>query len=356
MEPRDPGGPEPAVPLSALLARAWIAFAIEADNAAEAAAAGRPVGRLFRVSLAMWANGLRFIGEDGISVSELRTRARARCNIAGLERWGWITVGDPAAGRRDGYGSHRGVTAVTVLRPTRAGRYARRLWPQVIAENEQRWQDRFGAGPVGSLRQALRLHAGLLPYAPPEVHPSDGFRTGLTDGPAAAAEGNEDSLAGLLGQALTSLTVAHERGSRVSAPLGANFLRVIDGNVTRIADLPALAGVSKEAVAMATGYLTRHKLAEPGPRRSVTLTAAGHRALGDYRARAAGQQDPALRASLGAVLSQRAALAEGLVPPDGCWRGEKPYLAQTRRVLADPAAALPWQPMVLHRGGWPDGC
>ena len=62
-----------------------------------------------------------------------------------------------------------------------------------------------------------------------------------------------------------------------------------------------------------------------------------------------------LRAALDAVVSRREALAEGLVPPPGGWRGEKPYLAQTRRVLADPAAALPWQPMVLHRGGWPDG-
>jgi hypothetical protein len=354
MEPGEPSGDEPEVPLAALLARAWIAFAIEADNAAEAAAAGQPVGRLFRVSLAMWANGLRLIGEDGISAGELRTRARAACNVGGLERWGWITVGDPAAGRRDGYGTHRGVTAATVLRPTRAGRFARRLWPQVIAETEQRWQNRFGAGPVGSLRQALRPHAGLLPYAPPEVHPSDGFRTSLIDGPATAEE-NEESLAGLLGQALTSLTAAHERGSRESVPLGANFLRVIGGSVTRMAGLPALAGVSREAVAMATGYLTRHKLAEPGPQRSVTLTAAGRRALGDYRTRAAGQQDPALRASVEAVASQRAALAEGLVPPDGCWRGEKPYLAQTRRLIADPAAALPWQPMVLHRGGWPDG-
>jgi hypothetical protein len=141
----------------------------------------------------------------------------------------------------------------------------------------------------------------------------------------------------------------------VSVPLGANFLRVMDGGPARIAGLPALAGVSKEAVAMAAGYLIRARLAEPGPQRSLTLTAAGRAALGDYRARAAGQQDPVLRASLTAVLSQRTALEQGLVPPDGCWRGAKPYLAQTRRMLADPAAALPWQPMVLHRGGWPDG-
>ncbi len=52
------------VPLAALLSWGWIAFTIEADNAFEAAGSER-VGRLFRISLPMWANGLRFIGADG---------------------------------------------------------------------------------------------------------------------------------------------------------------------------------------------------------------------------------------------------------------------------------------------------
>ena len=48
-------------------------------------------------------------------------------------------------------------------------------------------------------------------------------------------------------------------------------------------------------------------------------------------------------------------LATGLTPyPDG-WRASKPYLRQTEAVLADPRARLPHYPMVLHRGGWPDG-
>ena len=300
----------------------------------------------------MWANGLRFIGADGISVAELRARARAACNIGGLERWGWITVGDAGGGRRAGYGSGRGVTSGTMLRVTRAGAYARRLWPEVVASTEQRWRDRFGGGVVDSLRGALRRYAGPIPSAPPEVHPPDGFRTHVVEG---QAPDEDEWLAGLLGQALTSLTLAHEQGSRVSLPLAANFLRVIGGEEVRIRDLPALSGVSREAVAMATGYLQRHGLAESGPQRSITLTAAGRAALGDYRARAAAGEDQVLRAALEAVVSQRETLAEGLVPPPGCWRGENPYLAQTRRVLADPAAALPWQPMVLHRGGWPDG-
>src|SRR5215469_7839350 len=277
---RDPSDVVSRVPLTTLLSWVWVAFAIEADNAVEAAGSER-VGRLFRISLPMWANGLRFIDEDGIRVGELRVRARAACNIGGLERWGWITVGDAGGGRREGYGSHRGVTSGTVLRATRAGAYARRLWPDVVAGIEQRWRDRFGDA-VSSLRDALRRYAGRMPSAPPEVHASDGFRTHVVEGPAPG----EDGLAGLLGQALARLTLGHEQDSLVSLPLAANFLRVIGGDVVRVRDLPALSGVSKEAVAMATGYLERNGLAESGSQRSVTLTAAGRAALGDYQARA----------------------------------------------------------------------
>jgi hypothetical protein len=319
-----------------LLSWAWIAFTIEADNAVEAASSG-DAGRVVRISMPMWANGLRFIDGDGITVGELQARARARCNIGGLERWGWITVGDAGAGRRDGYGTHRGVRNDTVLRTTRAGAGALRRWPLAVAD---------------SLQQALLPLAGQLPAAPPEVNPSDGFRTHVLPGPETEQDA---SLGALLGQALTALTLEHEQGSKVSRPAAANILRVIDDQVVRLRDLPPRSGVSREAAAMAVSYLVRKRLAEPRPERSVVLTAAGRDALGDYRARADHRASPALRACLEAVVAQRGALAEGLIPPDGGWRGQPPYLAQTRRLLADPAAALPWHPMVLHRGGWPDG-
>jgi len=348
---RDASGVAEQIPLTALLSWAWTAFAIEADNAVEAAGTER-IRRLFRISMPMWANGLRFIDNQGITVDDLQVRARAACNIGGLERWGWITVGETGAGRRPGYGTNRGVKGDTVLRPTRAGAYARRVWPQAVTDTEQRWRARFGDGPVGSLRETLALLAGPMPSSPPEVHAQDGFFTHVL--PAQA--GNEDdSLAGLLGRVLTGLTVEHEQGSEVSLPVGADVLRAIGDGTVRIRDLPQLSGVSKEAIAMATGFLDRNGLAELRPERSIALTAAGCGALADYRARAARHSDQDLRACLEAIVTQREALAAGLVPPDGGWRAEKPYLAQTRRVLADPAAALPWHPMVLHRGGWPDG-
>lgn len=119
--------PQP-VPLTSLLSWVWIAHTMEVDNAFEAAGSQR-IGRHFRISLPMWTNALRFIAEDGITVDALCREARAACNIGGLERWGWISVGDERGKRRDGFGTQRGVKGDTVLRPTRGGMYACRLWP-----------------------------------------------------------------------------------------------------------------------------------------------------------------------------------------------------------------------------------
>jgi len=67
----------------------------------------------------------------------------------------------------------------------------------------------------------------------------------------------------------------------------------------------------------------------------------------------------ALRRSLQSVTGQRdegqPRLAQGLRPYPGGWRAAKPYLQQTTARLQDPHRALPRYPMVLHRGGWPDG-
>jgi hypothetical protein len=62
-----------------------------------------------------------------------------------------------------------------------------------------------------------------------------------------------------------------------------------------------------------------------------------------------------LRKALAALLGQRAQLSEGLRPYPGGWRARKRYLEQTNAVIDDPVGRLPHYPMVLHRGGWPDG-
>jgi len=107
---------------------------------------------------------------------------------------------------------------------------------------------------------------------------------------------------------------------------------------------------------MAVSFLARRELGTVGSGGAVSLTATGRAALADHRRRVGADAGPeGLEEAVASVLDQPAALAAGLEPPAGCWRSERPYLTQTRRLLADPVAALPRHPMVLHRGGWPDG-
>jgi hypothetical protein len=127
---------------------------------------------------------------------------------------------------------------------------------------------------------------------------------------------------------------------------------------------------------MAVGVLARRSCAATGPDpaasrgKLVRLTPGGLAAQGDYlrlldaverrwQAQYGAREIGALRRSLEAVTGQRAEgqprLAQGLHPYPGGWRAAKPYLRQTTAVLRDPHGALPRYPMVLHRGGWPDG-
>jgi hypothetical protein len=143
-----------------------------------------------------------------------------------------------------------------------------------------------------------------------------------------------------------------------------------------VRDLPQLIGVSKEALSMAVGILTRRSYAVTGPDPSasrgklVRLTPRGLAAQDDYlrlldeverrwQARYGAGEIGALRRSLQSVTGQRddggPRLAQGLRPYPGGWRAARPYLRQTTAMLSDPHGALPRYPMVLHRGGWPDG-
>ena len=54
------------VPLTTLLSWSWVAFTIEVDNAVEAAGSEH-LKRLFRISIAMWANGLRSSTRTGLA-------------------------------------------------------------------------------------------------------------------------------------------------------------------------------------------------------------------------------------------------------------------------------------------------
>ena len=144
--------------VSALLSQALVAFTIEFDNESERQLPHRttwgPAARSGRgpwlVSLAMWANFLRFLPADGVPLRDVADLVPL-VNLAGLERWGYVTVGpDPGGGRaapprRD-----------AIVRPTRWGRLAQDICAPLAGVIEQRWRDRFGAAVVGQLTSGLQ--------------------------------------------------------------------------------------------------------------------------------------------------------------------------------------------------------
>ncbi len=84
-------------PLPTLLSQALVAFTIEFDNEAEhrlphtTTSHGRTPHALYApwlVSMAMWFNCMQFVGDEGVTVSDLRRLARTGTNLNGMERWG----------------------------------------------------------------------------------------------------------------------------------------------------------------------------------------------------------------------------------------------------------------------------
>ena len=164
---------------------------------------------------------------------------------------------------------------------------------------------------------------------------------------------------------LLSLAVEYERESGLSLAISANVLRVLDADRTRLRDLPPLTGTSKEAVSWAMGIMVRGQLAaeEPDPAASrgkiARLISRGLDAQRLYhefggtieqrwRERFTGIAIGALRTSLEALFTA----PDGEPPP--LFEGLEPYPDNWRAAVRRPAI-LPHYPMVLHRGGYPDG-
>ena len=368
-----------AVPLSTVLSQALVAHTIELDNEFERRLVES--GESARVaSVVMWSNFLRFIG-DGITVGELPDavrlpKARVLSNLGGMERWRYVFVAPspadrPPTERRDGWGSARGLRTDWVVRPTPAGGVAQKIWPALFGEIAERWNERFGAGAVGELRSSLTsIVAGIdldLPEYPPIVASSDGMTAGFPPRPRSARP-VPVHLAALLAQALLAYTLDFERDSELSLPLSANFLRVMEPGML-VRDIPESAGVSKQATSIALTALTKAAYVVVGGSTAATrragLTDKGNDAWKGWRRvhaeleaawsdRFGADQVRHLRSGLDSVLGHPD-LALGLRPyPDG-WRASKPYLAHTEALLEGPRAVLPHYPLVLHRGGWPDG-
>jgi DNA-binding MarR family transcriptional regulator len=374
-------------PLSTLLSQLLIAFTIEFDNEFEhqmphrttsfgsTARSGSWLG-----SMVLWANGMRLIPEAGITIAELERQARTdKVQLPGLERWGYITIAPDPADTRP-----RPPQRDWLVRPTAIGRKAQEGWRPLAGVIEARWRERFGEDRIDTLRKSLSTVLSRIDLALPEYLPILGYglfsEILLEEGSrpdvhseAAVAKMN---LCTLLAKVLLAFTIEFEFDRKISLPIAANVLRLLDTPGVRIADLPRLSGIAKEGVAFATGWLERTDYAElepdskTGKGKVIRLTPEGEAAQQAYRRRLATVDErwrerfgelavSALQESLLTLIHQKigeqTALSEGLMPfPDG-WRARKPYEARTLAFINDPAGALPHCPMVLHRGGYPDG-
>ena len=373
--------------LAVRLSQVLVAFTIELDNEFEhqmphrrsrGPAAGAQRGP-WLVSQVMWTNFLRFIEQDGVALRAVEDLARMT-NLDGVRRWGYVTIEPDPADRRD-----KPPRRDWIVRPTAVGRAAQNVWAPLPAVVEGRWRDRFGTAEIDELRDALRAVGDQIEERLPDYLPvvRADFRADIRDVPVpTAVVDSDDDLSALLSRVLLAYTLEFERDSAVSLPIVANALRILgpDGSGVRLPDLPLAAGVSVEAIAMSVGWLVRHGYAviegDPTATRTTAtrtkvarLTAKGRSVYQDcqrrrdaadrwWRTRFGDHRTDRLRLALDQLMARtdgRSRMGEGLRPyPDG-WRAHKPYLAQTTAVIGDPGTGLPHYPMVLHRGGWPDG-
>jgi DNA-binding MarR family transcriptional regulator len=365
------------LPLSALLSQSLVAFTIEFDNEFEHQAPHRttnhgstagPASAPWLVSIAMWIKFMRFVPDDGIRVREFQrlaalTNEEMKTWLTRLSKWwGYVVVYRNAA--EDPFN--------WLIRLTSGGQRALEVWRPLTAIIEKRWLARFGKHTVEQLRQSMRslvdqFNAELPDYLPIlrydmlSVGPDPECRARNKDATVSVAE---YALPMLLSKVLLAFAIRFERESRLSLAISANVLRLASEQATRVRDLPRLSGVSKEAIAMALKRLDEGGFAiVQGERKdsrvkALNLTARGQNARDTYsrlvwnietRWEASfGRSIVNLRRSLECLTAEspsgRSALFGGLEPyPDG-WR------ASVRR-----PEALPHYPMVLHRGGFPDG-
>jgi DNA-binding MarR family transcriptional regulator len=362
-------------PLPALLSHALVAFTIEFDNEYErrmphwTTKQGRGAGTgpaPWLVSLVMWSNCMAFISEAGVAVRELERLARTKTNLPGMERWGYVVV-EPDVADRGPKPPH----SAWLVRPTAAGRKAQEVWRPLFGEIEARWQKRFGKDAIEELRTSLWAVAGQLDIGLPDCLPILGF--GLfskgTEYERRAPDEDGSRLAlplpAILSRVLLASALDFENASDLSLAISANVVRVLDEKGVRVRDLPSLTGVSKEAIAVSMSFLTKRGYAvveaeTAGGRAKVgRLTPKGRKAQEAYRRLLDGlEQRWQKRFGRDTVLGLRDSLERLVGEPTAelspLFRGLEPYPDGWRASVPRPST-LPHYPMVLHRGGFPDG-
>jgi hypothetical protein len=326
------------MPLSALLSQALVAFIIEFDNEFERQVPHRTTnygrtpglkGAPWLVSMVMWVKFLRFIPSEGLPLAELQQRAgvdkkELKLWLTRLSKWwGYLEV------------------ELTTVRFRPAGLKAQAVWQPLEQVIEARWEQRFGKQKIQRLRESLAAFLSQFEPGLPDFLPILGY--GLFTSPQ--PPGDSTTLSALLSKALLAFAHEYERESEFSLAISANVLRLLDDEGTRARDLPRLAGVSKESIAMALGFLAKRAcLVKSG--NLVVPTPKGRDARAAYVRSLKTIEE---QFDKGKTIHLRESL-EALAPMNS----PEPYPDGWRAKLPKPET-LPHYPMILHRGGFPDG-
>ena len=374
----------PLKPLSALLSQILVAYTVELDGEFERRML-QTASRGARLSLVVWLNLLRFLGDGPVDVGTLAGRALtaeagATAGLGCLERWRVVAL---QPGKRAGFGSGRGIRRDWPVRLTASGETAVRIWRDLIPEIDGRWSRRFGG-------DATRMRRGLeaIEHATDRELPQ-GLPVALLKlpeyGPRRSVAKDGLPLPVLLSRVLLAFALDFERESQTPLSLCANTIRVLSDEPMAEAEIAKRSGCSEETA----GIGWQHKpyvVVERDPARGrgkfVRLSEAGLRAQQAYSRRTRGIEEEwkkrfgaateEVRESLTTVL-KRGELRDGLRPPAGTTRAgaETPALGradigpaarqrkrdlvkQTEAFVRDPAGALPHYPLWdMNRGFGP---
>ena len=368
------------VPLPTLLSQALVAHTIELDNEAEHQLPHRTTRQQdpdterdgpWLVSFALYANVLQYVDADDVTVAALRARARTKqLLLGGLLRWGYIILTPPA-----GQPLRKPPQDDATVRARQAGLRAREVWSPLSALVDDRWRRRLGAPVIDRLDRALRAVFDALSIEPPAylpvIHPTQGGKVdaapaarrhdGRTHRGSQRAARCRRSSAG----SCTPSRSTSRRSARISLAISANTLRVLDASGTRLGDLPRsdrrVPGGQRHVRRMAgTPRLRRDRAGHHG--------APGQGRPADAERREGTAEVPPGPARHGGVLADQVRRGRHGRPP-GCARGHRgrrdvrasplapglvPYPDNWRARVRRPEI-LPHHPMVLHRGGYPDG-
>jgi DNA-binding MarR family transcriptional regulator len=359
-------------PLSTLLSQVLVAFTIEFDNEFERRVPHRTAdfrgsrSDPYLVSMVMWLMVLGYIPERGINAGELKRQSglpkkQLRHLLERVSRWWGYVLIKPIAEQPE---------SAWIIRLTAGGLKAIAVWRDLAEVIEQRWQKRFGHDTIRDLVQALEAVASQLDPALPDYLPILGYelKSQIPEDfqPPHPTDDRRRTLPVLLCKVLLAFAIEFETEANFSLALCANFLRLAVEQDIRVKDIPRLSGVSKEATAMALKRLQDQGLADVKNESSfsrfkvLAINAKGRekiadcvRILDEIETRWQKQLGPGqitkLRASLESLIQAESSggpslLMETIAPCPDNWRATVP-----------PREVLPHFPMVLHRGGYPDG-